>query len=79
MDAFEENQKENKTKKKTKTKEFTQLFDIRKKRKQELCEEKTECEDGECSKEYAQLAEWLKELKYYHKQKQKAMNQWALF
>ena len=80
FDAFEENQKENKTKKKTKIKEFilTQLFDIRKKRKQELCEEKTECKDGECSKEYAQLAEWLKELKYYRKQKQKAMNQWAL-
>ena len=58
LDAFEESQKENKTKKKTKIKEFilTQLFDIRKKRKQELCEEKTECKDGECSKEYAQLA-----------------------
>ena len=78
MDAFEENQKENKTKKKTKTKEFPQLFDIRKKRKQELCKEKTECKDGECSKEYAQLAEWLKELKYYREQKQKAINQWAL-
>lgn len=78
MDAFEENQKENKTKKKTKTKEFTRLFDIRKKQKQELCEEKTECKDGECSKEYAQLAEWLKELKYYREQKQKAINQWAL-
>lgn len=78
MNVFEESQKENKTKKKTKTKEFTQLFDIRKKRKQELYEEKTECKDGECSKEYAQLAEWLKELKYYREQKQKAINQWAL-
>lgn len=67
-----------KQRRKTKTKEFTQLFDIRKKRKQELCEEKTECKDGECSKEYAQLAEWLKELKYYREQKQKAINQWAL-
>ena len=42
------------------------------------CEEKAECKDGECSKEHAQLAEWLKELKYYRKQKQKAMNQWAI-
>lgn len=42
------------------------------------CEEKAECKDGECSKEHAQLAEWLKELKYYREQKQKAMNQWAL-
>jgi len=42
------------------------------------CEEKAECNDGKCSKEHAQLAEWLKELKYYRKQKQKAMNQWAI-
>lgn len=42
------------------------------------CEEKAECKDGECSKEHVQLAEWLKELKYYREQKQKAMNQWAL-
>lgn len=42
------------------------------------CEEKAECKDGECSKEHAQLAEWLKELKYYREQKQKAMNQWAI-
>ena len=41
-------------------------------------EEMAECKDGECSKEYAQLAEWLKELKYYREQKQKAINQWAL-
>ena len=42
------------------------------------CEEKAECKDGACSTEHAQLAKWLKELKYYRKQKQKAMNQWAL-
>lgn len=41
------------------------------------CEEKAECKDGECSKEHAQLAEWLKELKYYREQKQKS-NQWAI-
>jgi len=42
LDAFDESQKENKTKKKTKTKELTltQLFALRKKRKQELREEK---------------------------------------
>ena len=41
LDAFDESQKETKTKKKTKTKELTltQLFALRKKRKQELCEE----------------------------------------
>lgn len=38
------------------------------------CEEKAECKDSECSKEHAQLAEWLKELKYYREQRQK----WAL-
>ena len=27
------------------------------------CEEKAECKDSEYSKEHAQLAEWLKELK----------------
>ena len=42
LDAFEESKKEKKTNKKTKTKELTltQLFALRKKRKQELCEEK---------------------------------------
>ena len=42
LDAFEESKKEKKAKKKTKTKELTltQLFALRKKRKQELCEEK---------------------------------------
>lgn len=42
LDAFEESQKEKKTKKKTKAKELTltQLFALKKKRKQELCEEK---------------------------------------
>ena len=42
LDAFDESQKETKTKKKTKTKvlTLTQLFALRKKRKQELCEEK---------------------------------------
>ena len=32
------------------------------------CEEKSECKEGACSKEHAQLAEWLKELKYYREQ-----------
>ena len=41
------------------------------------CEEKALCGDA-CGLEHKQLAEWLKELKYYRKQKQKAMNQWAL-
>lgn len=40
-------------------------------------EEKALCGDA-CGLEHKQLAEWLKELKYYRKQKQKAMNQWAL-
>lgn len=42
LDAFDESQKETKTKKKTKAKvlTLTQLLALRKKRKQELCEEK---------------------------------------
>ena len=35
-------------------------------------------ECAECAKDHEQLAEWLKELKYYREQKQKARNQWAL-
>jgi hypothetical protein len=42
LDAFDESQKEIKSKKKTKAKvlTLTQLFALRKKRKQELCDEK---------------------------------------